>query len=104
MPGGIGYHACEPIARVVIFMSSFSTIVLLPFILAFLIAVVRFYGRERASSMGNFSFVLASFTVLSAVGYLLLRIGDMMSVFGTIAFGVLGLMLLGTAVARMFMI
>ena len=85
-------------------MPDFSTIVLLPFILAFLVYVVRFYGRESASSMSNPSFMLACFTVLSAAAYLLLRVSDLLPGFGTIGFGLLGLVLFGTAIARMFMI
>lgn len=85
-------------------MSNFSTIILVPFILAFLIFVLRFYGRESASSMRNPSFVLAFFTMVSAGGYLYLRITEALPAYGTAAFAVLGLTLLGTAIARMFMI
>ena len=85
-------------------MSSFSTVILLPFVLAFLVFVVRFYTRESASSMGNLSFVLASFTVISATSYLMLRISDMLPSYGTVGFGVVGVVLLGTAIARLFMI
>jgi hypothetical protein len=85
-------------------MSSFSTIVLMPFILAFLVFVLRFYGRESAASMRNPSFVLAFVTTLSAGAYLLLRITDTLPPFGTIGFGILGLGLFAAAVARMFMI
>lgn len=85
-------------------MSSFSTIILVPFILAFLIFVLRFYGRESASSMRNPSFVLAFATMLSAGGYLLLRITETLPAYGTIGFGIIGLVLLATAVTRIFMI
>jgi hypothetical protein len=85
-------------------MSSFSTIVLVPFIVAFLVFVVRFYGREGASSMRNASFVLAVGTMLIAGSYLLLRITETLPPHGTIGFGVAGLALLATAIGRMFMI
>lgn len=85
-------------------MSSFSTIILVPFVVAFLVFVVRFYGREGASSMSNASFVLAVGTVLVAGSYLMLRITDALPPHGTIGFGVAGLALLATAIGRMFMI
>jgi hypothetical protein len=85
-------------------MSSFSTVILVPFILAFLVFVVRFYGRESASSMRNPSFVLAVATVLATGGFLLLRVTDTLPPYGTLGFGFLGLVLLATAIARMFMI
>ncbi|HBK05694.1 MAG TPA: hypothetical protein DDZ81_07490 [Acetobacteraceae bacterium] len=85
-------------------MSDFSTIILLPFIIAFLIFVLRFYSRESASSMKNPSFLLAVLTVLTAGGYLMLRITDHLPPYGTLAFAIAGLALLTTAIARMFMI
>ncbi len=85
-------------------MSNFSTIILVPFILAFLIFVLRFYGRESASSMRNPSFMLAFLTVLTAGLYLYLRVMNDLPEYGTVGFGVIGLGLLGTAIARMFMI
>jgi uncharacterized membrane protein len=85
-------------------MSNFSTIILVPFILAFLIFVLRFYGRESASSMRNPSFILAFFTVASAGAYLYLRISNALPSYGTAGFGLAGLVLLGIAIARMFMI
>jgi uncharacterized membrane protein len=85
-------------------MSNFSTIILVPFILAFLIFVLRFYARESASSMRNPSFLLAFFTMLAAGGYLYLRVTDGLPPYGTVGFGVAGLILLGLAIARMFMI
>jgi hypothetical protein len=57
-------------------MSNASTVILVPFILAFLIFILRFYGREHAASMRNLSFVLAVLTVGTAGAYLALRITD----------------------------
>jgi len=85
-------------------MSDFSTVILLPFILAFLVFVLRFYGRESASSMANPSFVLAAATMLGACTYLVLRLTETLPSYGTIGFGIAGVVLLVTAVARMFMI
>lgn len=85
-------------------MSELSTIVLLPFIVAFLIFVLRFYSREGASSMLNFSFLMGVVTVAIAGTYLFLRISDMVPAYGTLGFGVVGCALLGTAITRMFML
>jgi hypothetical protein len=85
-------------------MSEFSNIILVPFIFAFLIYVLRFYGRESASSMRNPSFMLAFLTMVTAGVYLYLRITNALPFYGTAGFGLAGLALLGTAIARMFMI
>jgi hypothetical protein len=85
-------------------MSSFSTIILMPFIVAFLMFIFRFYGRERAYSMSSASFMLALGSVMAAGSYLLLRITELLPPYGTIGFGILGLTLLATAIGRMFMI
>ena len=85
-------------------MSEVSTIVLLPFIVAFLTFALRFYARESAASMKNLSFLLGLGTVLVAFLYLGLRVTDMLPPFGTIGFGVIGVALLVTAIARMFML
>jgi hypothetical protein len=85
-------------------MSNASTVILVPFILAFLVFILRFYGREHAASMRNPSFMLAVITVGTAGAYLLLRIADSLPHYGTIGFGLVGVALLVAAIARMFMI
>jgi len=85
-------------------MSHFSTIILVPFVLAFLVFVLRFYSRESASSMRNLSFVLALITMTGAFGFLILRITDSLPSYGTVGFGIVGLALLATAITRMFML
>ncbi len=85
-------------------MTNTSTILLVPFILAFLVFVLRFYNREGASSMTRPSFLLAILTVLIAGAYLLLGVTDSLPPYSTIAFAAVGLILLGTAIARMFLI
>ena len=85
-------------------MSSFSTIILAPFIIAFIVFVGRFYGREGASSMRSLSFLLAICTVVSAFSYLVLRVSDALPSYGTIGYGIGGLMLLATAIGRLFML
>ncbi|WP_428537145.1 hypothetical protein [Rhodopila sp.] len=85
-------------------MTNASTILLLPFIVAFLIFVLRFYSREGAASMGQPSFLLAGLTVLIAGGYLVLGVMGVLPPYSTAGFAAIGLILLGTAILRMFMI
>ena len=85
-------------------MTNASTILLLPFIVAFLIFLLRFYSREGASSMIRASFLLAGLTLLIAGGYLMLGIINALPPYSTIGFAAIGLILLATAILRMFMI
>lgn len=85
-------------------MSNASTILLVPFILAFLVFVLRFYSRERAASVTNPSFLLAMLTVLVAGAYLILGVINSLPPYSTIGFAAVGLILLVTAILRMFMI
>ena len=85
-------------------MTNASTILLVPFILAFLIFVLRFYSREGASGMTRPSFLLAIFTVLIAGTYLALGITSSLPPYSTFGFAAVGLILLATAILRMFMI
>jgi hypothetical protein len=85
-------------------MTSTSTLILIPFIAAFLVFVFRFYSRERASSMANPSFLLAVGSVVLAGLYLSLGVVDLLPPYGTLGFGVVGLILLAIAISRMFMI
>ena len=81
-----------------------NSIVIAPFILAFLVFALRFYALERAVSKTNPSFLLALATVLIAGCYLFLGVIDTMPPYGAISFGLVGLALFALAVARMFMI
>ena len=85
-------------------MTNASTTLLLPFIVAFLIFLLRFYSREGASSMTRPSFLLAGLTVLIAGGYLTLGIMKALPPYSTISFAAVGVILLATAILRMFMI
>jgi quinol-cytochrome oxidoreductase complex cytochrome b subunit len=85
-------------------MTSASTFLLVPFILAFLVFVLRFYSREGASSLTRPSFLLAILTVLIAFSYLILGVTHMLPPYSTIGFAAVGVILLGTAILRMFMI
>ena len=59
---------------------------------------------KAASSIENLSFVLAILTVLIAGSYLILGVTEMLPPYSTIGYLLVGLILLGTAIARMFMI
>lgn len=85
-------------------MTNTTSFLLAPFILAFLVFVFRFYSRENASSIKNFSFVLAILTVLIAGSYLILGVIGSLPPYSTLGYIVVGLILLGTAITRMFMI
>ncbi len=85
-------------------MTATSTFLLAPFILAFLVFVFRFYNRENAGSIANPSFLLAILTVLIAGAYLILGVIDLLPPHSTIGFALAGLLLLATAITRMFMI
>jgi quinol-cytochrome oxidoreductase complex cytochrome b subunit len=85
-------------------MTNTSTILLVPFILAFLVFILRFYNREGASSMTRPSFLLAILTMLIAGAYLILGVTSSLPPYSTIGFAIVGLILLGTAILRMFMI
>jgi hypothetical protein len=85
-------------------MTQASTILLVPFILAFLVFALRFYNREGAYPLTRPSFMLAILTMLIAGGYLILGVLHTLPPYSTIGFGIIGVILLATAVLRMFMI
>ena len=80
------------------------SILLLPFLFAFVIFAFRFYARENAASMANPSFLLALATVMAAVLYLVLGVLGSLPPYSAIGFGLTGLVLLGVSIARMFVI
>lgn len=103
--GRIGYHPARSTEHEYHrFMTNTSTVILVPFLLAFVVFALRFYNREGASGMTRPSFLLAILTVLIAFSYLMLGITNNLPPYGTIGFAVVGLILLGTAILRMFMI
>jgi len=85
-------------------MTHASSILLAPFILAFLVFVFRFYNREHASSAANPSFLLAILTVFIAGSYLVLGVLDSLPPYSTIGFAIIGLVLLATGIVRLFML
>jgi hypothetical protein len=100
----IRYHPPIQSLRSASFMTNTTTTLLVPFILAFLVFVFRFYNREGANSMTCPSFLLASLTVVIAFAYLILGIVGVLPPYSTIGFAAAGLILLATAIVRMFMI
>jgi hypothetical protein len=81
-----------------------NSILLLPFIFAFLTFVLRFYVKENAGSMASPSFLLAATTVLIAGLYLFLGIISSLPPYSTIGFGLVGLVLFGVSILRMFIV
>ncbi len=80
------------------------SILLLPFIFAFLIFAFRFYARENAASMTYPSFLLALGTLLIAGLYLVLGVLHLLPPYSEPGFGLAGLVLLGVSILRLFMI
>jgi hypothetical protein len=85
-------------------MTNTSTVILAPFIMAFLVFIYRFYNRERASSVFNLSFMLAILTMVLAGTYLALGVTGHLPSYGTIGFACIGLIMFATAIVRIFMI
>jgi hypothetical protein len=82
-------------------MSNVSTIILAPFLVAFLMFVFRFYGRENAASKLGPSFLLAFATVVVVCLYLVLGVTRTLPEYGTIGFGIVGVALLALSLYRL---
>nr|WP_294521196.1 hypothetical protein [uncultured Rhodopila sp.] len=80
------------------------SILLLPFVAAFVVFVLRFYFREGASSLAKPSFLMAVGTSLTAVVFIVLNILSILPPYGALGFALIGLLLLGVSITRMFMI
>ena len=83
-------------------MSPFSTIILAPYIIAFVFFVTRFYFREKAASIANPTFILAVTCTATVIVYLTLRILVMLPPYSTLGFGIFGVVLMALAIYRMF--
>jgi phosphoglycerol transferase MdoB-like AlkP superfamily enzyme len=83
-------------------MTNASTIILLPFLIAFLVFIFRFYGKENAGSKLNLSFLLAFATVAAACAYLALGVTKMLPEYGTMGFAVVGMGLMVFSIYRLF--
>nr|WP_294511336.1 hypothetical protein [uncultured Rhodopila sp.] len=80
------------------------SILLLPFVTAFVIFVFRFYTREGASSLAKPSFLMALATSLTALLFIALNVLKILPPYGAVGFALVGLALLGVSITRMFMI
>ena len=100
---GIGYTVPAPIGRRIP-MSSTDTLILAPFVAAFLVFVFRFYGREGAPSVASPTFLCAVGTVALAGAYLVLGVFGYLPDNGTLIFGVVGLVLLALSIVRLFVL
>ncbi len=78
-----------------------TTIILIPFLFAFLVFAARFYLKERADSKLNPSFLLAAGTLIVVAVYLTLGMTRSIPDYGTIAFGVTGVLLLAFSIFRL---
>jgi hypothetical protein len=85
-------------------MTNATTVILAPFLFAFLLFVARFYIKEGANSKLRPSFILAVATVAIASVYLVLCVTDRLPDFGTIGFGSAGLVLMALSIYRIFLI
>lgn len=85
-------------------MTDYASLCLIPYVIAFLLFVFRFYNRERVSSIFSLTFVLAILTVLAAFSYLLLGVLDSLPAHSALIYGAIGLILLATAIGRLFIL
>ena len=83
-------------------MTGADTWILIPFVIAFLLFVFRFYNREGASSITNPTFMLAIGSVLIAGGYLAWGVFGDLPQYGSIVFGIIGVALMAFAFLRLF--
>ncbi len=79
-------------------MSTINTIILLPFLAAFLFSVARFYFRDNANSIFRPSFLTAVGAVLIAGLYLVLATLGGLPDHGAIEFGLVGVALLAFSI------
>jgi hypothetical protein len=85
-------------------MSDASTIILVPFMIAFVMFVVRFYGKEGARSKLQLSFLLAVGSVVIVVLYLALAVMKMLPEYGAAGFGIAGVAMMLLSIYRMFFV
>ena len=83
-------------------MSDLHTFIIIPFLLAFLFSVKRFYFRDNAGSIFRLSFLLALGSMAIAGIYVVLGALKTLPPYGTLGFGIVGLLCLGVAVWHSF--
>jgi hypothetical protein len=79
-------------------MAQNSSIYLIPLVVAFLLLLGKVYGQERAITRGSLSFALAGLSVLLLISYLTLFVLRLMPPYAGVAYGAVGVVLLGAAV------
>jgi hypothetical protein len=79
-------------------MSESYSFIFIPFMLAFLLSVKRFYFRDSAASIFRMSFLLAVGSILLGCVYLVLGAMKVLPPYSAVAFGIAGLLCLGLAV------
>jgi hypothetical protein len=76
------------------FMPQDSTVLaLLPLIAGILMLTARFYIREGAISVLSSSFMLATFAVAMLIGYMVMKVLDILPHYAWVGFGGVGLLL-----------
>jgi hypothetical protein len=85
-------------------MSNTTTLIIAPFMVAFLMFVARFYLKEGARSKLRPSFLLAVATVAISGFYLVLVLTDGLPEHGAMGFGLVGLALVALSIYRIFLI
>jgi uncharacterized membrane protein len=83
-------------------MSDLHTFIIIPFLLAFLFSMKRFYFRDNAGSIFRMSFLLAFGSMAIAGTYVVLGALKTLPQYGTLGFGIVGLLCLGAAVWQAF--
>jgi len=83
-------------------MADLHTFIIIPFLLAFLFSVKRFYFRDNAGSIFRMSFLLAFGSMLIAGVYLVFGALNMLPEYSALVFGIVGLICLGLAVWQAF--
>ncbi|HVZ07350.1 hypothetical protein [Rhodopila sp.] len=83
-------------------MSETHTFIIIPYLLAFLLSVKRFYFRDSAISVLRASFLLALGSMALAGIYLVFGALEMLPAYSTVVFGILGVACLAVAVWQAF--
>ena len=75
-------------------MPQSSTIVLIPLLSAILLYFSVFYIKEKAIDKGSRNFILACVSILALMSFLVLRVLEMLGPTGTVAYAIVGVLLL----------
>jgi len=81
-----------------------SNFVLIPFVIAFIVFLVKFYAHEKAGSLFYPSFLLAGLSALLPVSFMLLHVLALTFPYAALIYGVVGVGLAVYAIVRFVMI